>query len=70
LIPRSSTQKFIVIVDSFRSNIKSLLLDGKRSNHPDFQLLFRIYGKDICVQIAKEELEMMNLQNKKGQEQI
>jgi predicted CopG family antitoxin len=37
--------------------IKELLLDGKRSPHPDFQLLFRLFGKDHITEIAKTLLK-------------
>lgn len=48
------------VVESFRKHVRQLLLDGKRSQHEDFQLLFRIFGKDKVVEIAKEELARMN----------
>lgn len=47
------------MVESFRKHVRQLLLDGKRSQHEDFQLLFRIFGKDKVVEIAKEELARM-----------
>jgi hypothetical protein len=37
--------------------IESLLKDGKRSQHEDFQVLFRVFGKDRIVKLAKEILE-------------
>jgi len=37
--------------------IESLLKDGKRSQHPEFQLLFAIFGKDRITKIAKAILE-------------
>lgn len=36
--------------------IEKLLLDGKRSQHEDFQVLFRVFGKDRIVEMAKEIL--------------
>lgn len=48
------------IVDSFRAHVRSLLRDGKRSQHEDFQLLFRVFGKEKVTAIAKEELEKLN----------
>lgn len=41
----------------FRQYIESLLLDGKRSQHPDFQVLFNVFGREKVIAIAKEILE-------------
>jgi predicted CopG family antitoxin len=37
--------------------IRDLLLQGKRSTHPDFEILFRIFGKDHITEIAKTLLK-------------
>lgn len=36
--------------------VLSLLKDGKRSNHPDFQSLFLIYGKAKVTEMAQKLL--------------
>ncbi len=40
---------------SLQEYIRSLLLDGKGSKHEDFQLLFKVFGKEKIVKIALEE---------------
>lgn len=40
-------------------HIENLLRDGKRSQHPDFQTLFTVYGKDKVVAMAKEILDRL-----------
>lgn len=42
---------------TLRDYIKALLLDGKRSQHEDFQKLFAIYGKDKITLLAHEILK-------------
>lgn len=37
--------------------IETLLRAGKRSQHEDFQMLFRIFGEQRITKIAKEMLE-------------
>lgn len=37
--------------------IHFLLDEGKRSGHSDFHILFKIYGKDKIVEMAKKYLE-------------
>lgn len=37
--------------------IGSLLKDGKRSQHEDFQILFLVFGKDKITEIAKRLLD-------------
>lgn len=39
--------------------VEKLLLEGKRSHHEDFQMLFRIFGEDRIRKMAKEILEKM-----------
>jgi len=55
-IDPTSAELTLRMVESFRRHVRQLLLDGRRSQHEDFQLLFRIFGKDKVVEIAKEEL--------------
>jgi hypothetical protein len=42
--------------------VRTLLKDGKSSKHEDFQTLFRVFGKERVVAMAKEILD----QEKKG----
>lgn len=58
--PEEIVKEGLRVVESFRNHVRQLLLDGKRSQHEDFQLLFRIFGKEKVVEIAKEELARMN----------
>jgi hypothetical protein len=44
-------------IKTLQDYIQELLLDGKRSPHPDFQLLFRLFGKDHITEIAKTLLK-------------
>jgi hypothetical protein len=37
--------------------VEDLLKDGKRSQHEDFQMLFRIFGEERITKMAKEILE-------------
>lgn len=37
--------------------VEALLKDGKRSQHEDFQILFRVFGKQRIVKIATELLD-------------
>lgn len=46
-------------VKTFRNHVRGLLLQGKRSQHPDFQLLIRIFGEETVREVAKEELAKM-----------
>jgi len=39
--------------------VEKLLLEGKRSQHEDFQMLFRIFGEERIRKMAKEILEKM-----------
>lgn len=50
---------------TLEDHIQGLLRDGKRSQHEDFKLLFRVYGRDKIVEIAKRFLE----QEKAAQEE-
>lgn len=43
---------------TLREYVDSLLLDGKRSQHEEFKLLFTAFGKEKIVALAKELLEM------------
>lgn len=42
---------------SLKDYIRILLKDGKRSEHPNFKLLFLIYGREKVIELAKEVLE-------------
>jgi predicted CopG family antitoxin len=37
--------------------IRELLLQGKRSTHPDFEILFRIFGKEHITEMARAILK-------------
>lgn len=50
--------------------VKSLLRDGKRSQHPDFQTLFRLYGQDRIVTMAKQALEEIRDEDAKRGEDV
>lgn len=54
-----SDELTLKMVASFRAYIRTLLKDGKRSQHEDFQVLFRLFGKEKVTEIAKEELRKM-----------
>lgn len=41
---------------TLRDHVRDLLLDGKRSKHPEFLVLFNIYGEDRITKMAKEIL--------------
>lgn len=47
-------QQLFITLDEY---VEKLLKDGKRSNHPDFQLLFRVYGKEKITEIARRILQ-------------
>lgn len=47
-------QQLFITLDEY---VEKLLKEGKRANHPDFQLLFSVYGKDKIVAMAKRILE-------------
>lgn len=51
-------------VESFRNYVRELLKDGKRSQHEDFQILFRFFGESKISEIAKEELKKMRDESK------
>lgn len=42
---------------TLRDYIRELLLDGKRSQHEDFQKLFGLYGEEKITRLAKEILK-------------
>lgn len=42
---------------TLRDYVASLLRDGKRSQHADFQALFTAFGKERVTAIAKEILD-------------
>jgi hypothetical protein len=46
---------------TLRDHIRNLLRDGKRGTHPDFKLLFEVWGepkiRDMATEILREEKE-------------
>jgi len=46
-------QQLFITLDEY---VEKLLKEGKRSQHPDFQLLFSVYGKDKITEMAKRIL--------------
>lgn len=45
--------------------VEKLLLEGKRSQHEDFQLLFRIFGEERIRKMAEESLERFKDEKRK-----
>lgn len=42
---------------TLRDHVRALLLEGKRSNHDDFKLLFDVWGESKIREMAQEVLK-------------
>jgi len=39
---------------TLEEHIRTLILEGKRGNHPDYKPFFELFGKDKIVALAKQ----------------
>lgn len=53
-----------------RDYIELLLKQGKRGNHSDYAILFKIFGKEKIVEIAKDILQREKLADQKTDDKL